>query len=306
MNRSELRSELIAALLQAGGPLALGELAKTVKAAKRQLSSVLEELVDEGLVLEGKLLRDAPTPHYCWWACWERLIEERTAQVKESLRTATDAQTNAPEIDSLPVVSFHNYIVNEYRPPEDKRILVFLQCSVRRPFSTSPSHASMRRAIAVATGCDPANEFLRCPVHVVVMASKVGPAPYELEDVYPVNVRGGGVKHFSDEYYAHVKPILAERLAEYIKSHRDSYDHIASFTQGRYGEVMEATREIAGVDFPIFPTDGPRILQMGRKTPRPYWEKYWIQLYLAIVDWLSPVRRAEAEERLKQMEVEYE
>jgi len=303
VNRNELRSELIAALLQAGGPLPLGELPK---GNKKQLGSILAELVDEGLVLEGKLLGDAPAPHYCWWACWERLIEERTAQVKESLRVDADAQAGAPEIDSQPVLSFHDHIINHYRPPEDKRILVFFQCSVRRPFSSSPSHASMRRAISVATGYDPANDFLRCPVHVVAMASKVGPAPYELEDVYPVNVRSGGVKHFNDDYYAVVKPILAERLAEYITAHRGRYDHIASFTQGRYGEVMDAARAIAGVDFPIFPTDGPRVLRMGEKKPRPYWEKYWIQLYLAIVDWLSPAHQAEAEERLRQMEVEYE
>ena len=306
MNDNELRSELIAALLQAGGPLSLAQLAEGTKAAKKQPGSALAGLVNEGLVLEGKLLHNTPAPHYCWWACWERLVEERTAQVKESLRADADAQTSAPEIDSQPTRAFHDYIINEYRPPEDKRILVFFQCSVRRPFSTSPSHASMRRAISVATGHDPANDFLRCPVHVVVMASKVGPAPYELEDVYPANVRSGGVKHFSDEHYAAVKPILAERHAEYITAHRDCYDHIASFTQGRYGEVMGATREIAGVDFPIFPTDGPRILRMGEKKPRPYWEKYWIQLYLTIVDWLSPTHRAEAEARLRGMEVEYE
>ena len=131
-------------------------------------------------------------------------------------------------------------MINEYRPPEDKGILVFLQCSVRRPFSSWPSHVSMRRAVSVATGHDPGADFVRCPVHAVVPASKVGPVPYELEDEYPANVRAGGVKHFRPEHYAQVKPVLAERMAQYIRAHGHNYDRIATFTQGRYGEVTVA------------------------------------------------------------------
>ena len=63
----------------------------------------------------------------------------------------------------------------------------------------------MRRAIGVATGYDPAHDFVRCPVHVVVMASYVGPVPYELQDVYPANVRAGGVKHMGEEEYVHAR-----------------------------------------------------------------------------------------------------
>ncbi len=204
-------------------------------------------------------------------------------------------------------MAFHDYVVNEYKPPRDKRFLVVLQCSVRRPFSSSPSHASMRRAIAAATGCDPSEDFEMCPVHVVVLASKIGPVPYELEDVYPANLRGGGVKHFNRDYYAHVKPILAERMAQYIIAHKDSYDRITTFTEGRYGEVMEEARKIAPVDFLILPVaDGPRIIQMGRSTPRKYWERYWIQLFLEIVSWLDADAQAGARARLDEMNVRYD
>ena len=37
-----------------------------------------------------------------------------------------------------------------------------------------------------------------------------------LEDLYPANVRGGGVKRFDREIYERVKPVLAERMAQYI------------------------------------------------------------------------------------------
>ena len=81
---------------------------------------------------------------------------------------------------------------------------------------------------------------------------------------------------------------------------------MATFTESRYGEVMEEAKNIAEVDFPILPvSDGPRIMQIGKSMPRVYWGKYWIQLYLEIVSWLEPDQQAQAETRLKEMEVKY-
>ena len=308
---NEARHTVISALLQAGGPMGLPELAEQCGVADEDALAVLKELADQDQVVQGKLLPDKPGTQYCWWACWERAEERRIADLREEIRTLIPPDGNAAEqgvdIDGEPASAFHDYVINTYKPPADKRILVFFQCSVRRPFSSSPSHASMRRAISTATGYDPANDFIRCPVHVVVLASKIGPAPYELEDVYPVNVGSGGVKHFKDDHYERMKPMLAERMAQYVTAHRDCYDHIATFTEGRYGEVMAEAGKTAGIDFPIFPVrDGPRIVRMGKSRPRPYWEKYWIQLYLEIVNWLEPSRQAQAQKRLKEMDVVYE
>ena len=130
--------------------------------------------------------------------------------------------------------------------------------------------------------------------------------PYELEDIYPANVSGGGVKHFDRSYYAKAKPILAERMTQYIIAHRDNYDRMVTFTESRYGEVMEEARQIAGIDFPVLPVlDGPQIMQIGKSIPRKYWEKYWLQLYLEIVSWLEHSQQKQAESRLRKMEVKY-
>jgi predicted RNA-binding protein len=205
------------------------------------------------------------------------------------------------------VTAFHRYITQTYRPPPDKRFLVFFQCSVRRPFSTSPSHGSMRRAISVATGYDPARDFRSCPVHVVVLASTVGPVPYELEDTYPANVRAGGVKDYRRETYEAVKPILAGRMADYLTVHGACYDRISTFTHSAYADVMREALRLAGARFPILPTaDGPRVRRMGKSTPRTYWQKGWIQLYLEILTWLSPAGQRQAAERLAALDVEYD
>jgi len=318
MEPEEIRYRLISTLLQAGGPLTFGELVvrarhgSPVQIAENEILPALRELVSKSLVVEGELLPDKPAPQYCWAARWTQEAERRAAVSKQKLQATVQTTEVLKErkldIDSEPVLAFYDYVINDYKPPKDKRFLVFFQCSVRRPFSSSPSHASMRRAISVATGYDPSpsRDFERCPVHVVVLASEIGPVPYELEDVYPANVSGGGVKHFDKRYYDRVKPVLAERMARYITAHEDSYDHIATFTEGRYGEVMEEAREIADVYFPVLPVfDGPQIMRMGKSMPRTYWEKYWIQLYLEIVSWLEPDMQAQAEARLKEMDVRY-
>ncbi|MHC4473744.1 MAG: DUF5591 domain-containing protein, partial [Planctomycetota bacterium] len=253
---------------------------------------VLWRLLDEELVVEGHLVPEKPGPQYAWAG--------RTLPGPEA------PKDDVPDIEGELISEFHEFVIRHYTPPEDKRLLVFFQCAVRRPFSKSPSHASMRRAVRVATGHDPARDRRECPVHVVVLASRIGAVPYELEDLYPANVRGGGVKEFSRELYARVKPVLARRIADYLVAHEDRYDRVASFTQGRYGEVVEEAAGLAGVSFPVFPDpEGPTIVRMGKSVPKSYWERYWIQLYLEITSWLGPDERADAARRLGELNVEY-
>ena len=318
MDPKEVRYMIISTLLQAGEPVTLNELLGKSGITVKEASPILRELVSKNLVVEGELIPDKPTPQYCWEARWTKEAERRTTESKQKLKSVIEPAEKLREreldIDSESVLAFYDYVINEYKPPKDKKYLVFLQCSVRRPFSSSPSHGSMRRAISVATGYDPSprKDFKSCPVHVVVLASKMGPVPYELEDIHPANVGGGGVKHFGRKYYEYVKPILAERMAQYVITHKENYEHITTFTESRYGEVMEEAREIivdcCGPDlyFPVLPVmDGAQILRMGKSMPRTYWEKYWIQLYLEIVSWLEEDLQEQAEERLNKMEVRY-
>jgi len=310
MNPNEIRYRLIAALLQADGPLTLAELAKASRVPKSKLGPVLRKLVGEGAVVEGALVAGKPTPQYCWGARWAAKVGREAKTRKQQLdAVVAPAEREGPRhlpIDSQAMLDFNRFIIHDYTPPKGKRILVVLQCSVRRPFSKSPSHGSMRRAVFAATGFWPRKEFEQCPVHVVVLASTLGPVPYELEDVFPANVGGGGVKHFGDEHYEHVKPILAERMAAYITAHRGSYDHIATFTDGRYGEVMALAREIASVEFPIFPAKGgARVIDLDGSKPRTYWQKFWIQLALQIIGWLDPDQQAAARKRLRKLKVTY-
>lgn len=310
MDEKEIRYRLISTLLQSDEPLTFSELANKCGVAEKEIPSVLKELISKNLVVEGELISSKQAPQYFWSARWAKEAERHAVTEKQKLQEVVKETKVVKErqldIDSDATLVFYNHVINEYAPPKNKRFLVFFQCSVKRPFSTSPSHASMRRAISVATGYDPSKDFEKCPVHVVVLASKIGPVPYDLEDVYPANVSGGGVKHFDKQYYAHVKPILAERMAQYITKHGESYEEIASFTESRYAEVMQEAMKLSSVYFPVFPTlDGAQVLRRGKSFPRTYWEKYWIQLYLEIIDWLEPEARNQADERLKKLNLRY-
>jgi len=105
---------------------------------------------------------------------------------------------------------------------------------------------------------------------------------------------------------AKVRPILAERMAAYITAHRTCYDHITTFIQSRYGEVMRLASEIAGVPFPVLPVEtGPIVVTLGKSKPRTYWQKHWIQLTLQLIEWLDPDQRKQAEQRLRELKVKY-
>jgi hypothetical protein len=308
VDEREARHLLISLLLQAEEPVGAGEVAARAGVPEGEAGPLLTDLVDEGLVASGRLLPDGPAPLYRWGARWEQEARRRAEAQRRALKALVDPLAaggpDDPDVHSDAAVAFYDYVTGDYQPPGEKRFLVVLQCSVRRPFSKSPSHASMRRAIAVATGFDPSEDSHTCPVHVVVLASKLGPVPYELEDVHPANVRGGGVKHFSPRYYEQVRPVLASRMAGYLIAHRECYRHVAAFTDGRYGEVMEDVRATGVVDFPILPdAGGPAVTRMGESYPRKYWEKHWIQLYECVTGWLGPAARERAGPRRRERDV---
>jgi len=302
----EIRQGLVQAFLRAGTPLNRAGLAEGGMEGA-DVEAAIEELLDDRLVVGLGPAR--PDPPLAWAARWQAELERRTAATMADLRRVVSAAGDVPDseldVESPPSRAFCEFLATHYLPPEDKRILCLLQCSVRRPFSSSPSHASIRRAIRLATGFEPAAEFAQCPVHVVVVASKVGPVPYELQGCYPANVGGGGVKHFDADRYERVGPVLAARVADYLVAHSSVYDHAVGFGDGRYGEVMRCAATLARRELVVLPDErGERVIRMGRSHPRQYWQKYWIQVFRTIAQWLRPAERARAEGRLRSLDME--
>jgi predicted transcriptional regulator len=306
----EERQRVVSALLQATEPLGLFDLAEVAALPRARSEELLAALESDGLVVRARFVTGDAEWRYRWSAAWFRELESRVSQARRELEAAVEAtgtrEAHEADPNAPAATAFAEWIAARYRPPEDKRILVLLQCSVRRPFSSSPSHGTLRRAIALAVGHDPARQFAACPVHVVVLASRIGPVPYELEGLHPATVSGGGVKQMGEDEYARVRPVIAQRVAQYLDAHRDLYDHVLTFTDGRYAEVAEDAAALAGREIVLLPqVPGPRVTRDGLPSGRKYWDRYWIQLFLAVRDRLPSHARRLGDERLAAYGVGY-
>ncbi len=157
-----------------------------------------------------------------------------------------------------------------------------------------------------ATGLHPKRDQETCPAHVVVLSTKGGPIPYELEDVYPACIRAEGLGQLDSTEYGAARPTLARYMATFLKAHAGRYEGIATFTSGRWADVMDAAREMAGVDFDILPqADGPALTRLGDTVPHTYWQKCWIQVALSLMTMMSDGERRAAEGRLAAMGAEW-
>jgi len=113
----------------------------------------------------------------CWGARWTAKVGREAKTKQQQLgAVVASAEREGPRhlpIDSQAMLDFNRFILHDYTPPNGKRILVVLQCSVRRPFSKSPSHGSMRRAVYAATGFWPRKEFEQCPDYTPQMVHEL-------------------------------------------------------------------------------------------------------------------------------------
>ncbi len=91
----------------------------------------------------------------------------------EKLRAYTQQSHTRPDI-----VRFQRRLAERYIPPE-RKILLLLPCSARKPYSTSRSHRRFAEAIE--------SSGMKGAVHEVVVTSPMGIVPKELEIYYPAS-----------------------------------------------------------------------------------------------------------------------
>lgn len=286
MTHQEARFRMATVLLSADKPLTLRELT-----AAADLTAIFAREAADQLVLAGQA----------------QLLEQPGHEPTYGWATPLDAasRANPPALDSLIVRHFIDYILNDYSPPAHTHTLAIFQCCVGRPFYRTQSHAFMRHAIEAATGLDPWRDLSACPVHVVVLGSWIGPVPYELQTIHPATVSATGVKQMPDFLYAAARPILVQRMADYLRAHGRHYQHIATFTDGRYAQIMRDVAQTLGRHIAILPNPtGPRVTRYQGGTPRTYWQRYWIQLALELSRPSGPKAQAQTLDRLRQMGVQ--
>jgi archaeosine synthase alpha-subunit len=166
----------------------------------------LRELVESRTTAEpvlGEMLRHADRE-------LGALLEERTPVVSDVSRGYVLAESHRrPEM-----VRFRARLLERYRPPPSKEVLLLVPCSKTKPYRMSRSHRRFATALAELRALE--------RVHVVSVSSPVGLVPRELEDVPPA-------RHYDI-------PVTGDWSEPERAAVTDALDHL--LTTGRYRRAV--------------------------------------------------------------------
>ncbi|HEV2231578.1 MAG TPA: DUF5591 domain-containing protein, partial [Thermoplasmata archaeon] len=146
------------------------------------------------------------------------LLEERTPVVGDGQhRYVLRESRRRPEVQR-----FVRRIIERYRPPISKKVLLILPCSKTKPYRASPSHRSYRRALE---GLQPIER-----VHTMSVTSPLGLVPRELEDVpparhYDIPVTGEWDEEERSTVVAAVRHVLSSGAYESVVVHLDPIEY---------------------------------------------------------------------------------
>jgi archaeosine synthase alpha-subunit len=120
------------------------------------------------------------------------------------------------------VLRFRARVIERYRPPPSKRVLLLVPCSKTKPYRQSRSHRAFARAWQELPGAD--------RLHVVSVTSPLGLVPRELEDVYParhydIPVTGVWEEDEREAVVGALRHLLAHGAYERVVAHLDPEEY---------------------------------------------------------------------------------
>jgi archaeosine synthase alpha-subunit len=145
---------------------------------------------------------------------------------------------------------FRERLLDRYRPPPSKSVLLLVPCSRTKPYRKSPSHRRFARALEGLGGLE--------RVHLVSLSSPIGLVPRELEDVpparnYDIPVTGDWSAEEREHLLRGLRHLLATGRYRHVVAHLDPVE---------YGFVLEALPDGIEVSRPVVggaPTAGASI-----------------------------------------------
>ena len=115
---------------------------------------------------------------------------------------------------------WQDYLVRWYEPPENRKTLLFLPCSYRKPYSESETHKKIIRML------DESGK--RASLHEV-MLSNAGLVPRQFEDRYPFNSYDWAERDETTEIKRRYIEVTSERIMKYLDAHGEHYDNIICY-----------------------------------------------------------------------------
>ncbi len=155
------------------------------------------------------------------------LLEERTPVTGEGTRSYVVAESlRRPEM-----LRFRRRLLERYRPPLSKTVLLLLPCSKTKPYRRSRSHRRFATAWEGLAGTE--------RLHVVSVSSPIGVVPRELEDVpparhYDIPVTGEWAEAERAAVGAGIRHLLAHGAYRSVVVHLDpeEYSFVRSALDG--------------------------------------------------------------------------
>lgn len=150
-----------------------------------------------------------------------------------------------------PIVSLYARRLTQHYVPPSSKIVLFLPCAAKKPYSDSPSHRQFINAIR--SGAGPA----RYKIHEVMITSPFGIVPRELEASPPgVNYEITVTGHWSERELAHT----ADLVKCYLKKQKKRNDdlHILVHLEGGYLQAVKRALEDTGLDYAVTSKGHPR------------------------------------------------
>lgn len=150
-----------------------------------------------------------------------------------------------------PIVQYYTRkIKQEYSPPSAK-VVLFLPCSARKPYSDSPSHEEYIRAIRSGTG------GARYKLHEMIITSPFGVIPRELEATPPaVNYDITVTGHWSRGEVIHTADLVKSYLRKQKRKNADL--KILVHLQGGYLKAVTQALKEMGLEYRVTSKNHPR------------------------------------------------
>ena len=160
----------------------------------------------------------------------EAYFEQRTPVARNCVLMANTLES----LWRLEVKRFAHRVLERYEPPQ-RRILLLLPCSARKPYSRSPSHRKFSDAIASYRG----------QVHEMILTSPLGVVPRELETMYPAAFYDIPVTGHWD---AEERSWVSSCLRNYLALHHQRYELIVAHLSGAYRDICFSVAADLGLE----------------------------------------------------------
>ncbi|MFH0987108.1 MAG: DUF5591 domain-containing protein [Candidatus Micrarchaeota archaeon] len=152
---------------------------------------------------------------------------------KKLLKGATSEILNHPFFNV-----WQDYFERFYKPPADKKFLLFLPCSARKPYSRSQTHMEIFRVLK-QTGAAK-------QMHSVVVSTP-GVIPMEFNGHYPFSAYDWPEWEETPEIRKEYTEVTMKRVFAYLKAHKNHYKHVYCYLKpdsDTYKAVSQACEEL--------------------------------------------------------------